>query len=139
MRLLRLAVTVLLAGACDRSQEGATALADSLENVANEMIALHEPRRVLEYHDRSGKPFWIAFIPPHAESPALTASGIPPDQQCPSSDLATVAVGGGDRTQCVTFTRMTISDLRAVHKSAGTTVQITIDLDQNGYRVMDLK
>jgi hypothetical protein len=103
------------------------------------MRALHEPRRIVEYHDRSATPFWLAFIPPHTDAQALIMSGISSDQQCPPSDHTTLAVGRAGRTECVALSGMFTSDLRAVHKTAGAGVRITVDLDLKGCRIMDLR
>jgi hypothetical protein len=103
------------------------------------MSALHEPRRVVEYHDRSGRSFWVAFVPPHGDVRAIAGSDAPLEEGCASSGLTTVAVGGEARTECVSLARAVVSAPRVIHKSAGSTVQITIDLDLNGYRIVDLK
>ena len=139
----RTAVAVAAAGfllaSCSESSDGAIVLKESLESIGNEMMALHEPRRVVEYHDRSGQPFWIAVIPRRTDRAAPADSGTASDPQCPRSDLTTLAVGGSQPTRCVTLPRLTASERRLVHKGARATVRITLDLDTNGYRVVDIK
>jgi hypothetical protein len=135
----RVVVAAIVVAACGEERNGAARLNASLESIGKEMTALHEPRRSIEYHDRSAKPFWVAFIPAHTDGQALIGYGITSDQQCPASDNTTVAVGRAGSVDCVTLANGFKSDLRAVHKDAGAAVQITIYLDVNGYRIADLK
>jgi hypothetical protein len=114
-------------------------LKDSLESIGNEMMALHEPRRIVEYHDRSAKPFWLAVVPPHSSSEALTRIGIPSGDRCTPSDLTIVAIGGTAPLRCVTLPRPATANLRVVHKQGHETVQMILDLDANGYRIVDLQ
>src|SRR3954471_662674 len=69
------------AAACGGPRDGAPRLKESVESIGNEMMALHEPQRVVEYHDRSGKPYWIAFVPPGAGAEALVDAGFPAGEQ----------------------------------------------------------
>jgi hypothetical protein len=125
--------------ACSDAPSGASRLTASLESIGNEMRALHEPRRMVEYHDRTGKPYWLAFIPAHTSAQALMASGIPPERQCPASDDTTLAVGGSGPTDCVALAGLFTLDLRTIHKDAGATVQITLDLDLKGVDITALE
>jgi hypothetical protein len=124
---------------CSTPYQGAAAFGESVVSIGNEMMALHEPRRVVAYHDRSGHAFWLALIPSHHDPQALAALGIPREQQCPSSDLAVVAVGGTGPTQCVTLPASAVPNLRFVRKDGGATVQVILDLAAKGYAVADVK
>src|SRR6185295_4337883 len=75
-RILTLSFAALSAGACDRPTIGAALLKESIESIGNEMMSLHEPKRGVEYHDRSGQPFQVAFVPPQADQHALSAAGV---------------------------------------------------------------
>src|SRR3954451_6851175 len=132
---------LVLAAACGGPRDGAPRRKASVESIGNEMMALHEPRRGVEYHDRSGKPYWIAFIPPQSDAAALASAGLAAGEQlqCRPADLASVAIGQADRTECVTFTQLTIPAVRVLHKSAGATVQMTLALDAKGYRLTEVR
>jgi hypothetical protein len=132
---------IVFAAGCGGPGDGALTLKASVESIGNEMMALHEPRRGIEYHDRSGKPYWIAFVPPRSDAAALVSAGVPAGEplQCRPADLASVAIGQADRTECVTFTQFTIPVLRVLHKSAGATVQMTLALDAKGYRLVEVR
>jgi hypothetical protein len=130
----------LLLAACSEPQSGAARLAGSLESIANEMMSLHEPQRIVEYHDRTGKPFWIGFIAPGTTPEALAAAGVPQSESCPASPMLMIGVGGeGEQTQCVPARRVVVSTVRAIRKEGGATVRITLDLDVNGVRIVDVR
>lgn len=136
--LLGVCMTALLGG-CQAPYDAATALKESVESIGNEMMALHEPRRVVEYHDRSGQPFSVAFIPPRTDAAALTRLGIASGQQCPSSDFPTVGIASADQSRCVTLAQLVVPALRMVQKEGHATVRMTLDLDMNGYRLVDVQ
>jgi hypothetical protein len=131
-------MAALLIG-CHAPYDAATALKESVESIGNEMMALHEPSRAVEYHDRSGQPFSVAFIPPGTDAAALTRLGIAPGQQCPTSELPTVGIESAGQSRCVTLARLVVPALRVVHKDGHTTVRMILDLDMNGYRLVEVQ
>jgi hypothetical protein len=131
----------LLAAACGTPPEGAALLKESVESIGNEMIALHEPRRGVEYHDRSGKPFSVAFIPPHADPQTVAAAGIESMElaTCRQSGLTVVAVAQVDHIDCATLPQLIVPELRVLRKAAGEPVSMTLALDAKGYRLDAVK
>jgi hypothetical protein len=138
---LVVAACCLVGAACGTPTGGAALLKESVESIGNEMIALHEPRRGVEYHVRSGTPFWVAFIPPQADQDGLAAAGLGSTElaRCRQSGLTAVAVGGPDRTDCATLPRLSINELRVLRKSAGDPVRMTLALDAKGYRLVQVE
>lgn len=142
MRILLLLSLAAVAGAaCGGPTSGAMLLKESVESIGNEMIALHEPRRGVEYHDRSGTPFWVAFVPPQTDQRALAAAGIDgaPLEPCRQSALTVVAVAQADRTACATLAHLTVPELRVLRKMAGEPVRMTLALDAKGYRLVQVE
>ena len=141
MRILLLLSLALASAGCAGPAGGAALLKESVESIGNEMIALHEPRRGVEYHDRSGTPFWVAFIPPQTDQHALAAAGIGDRalEPCRQSALTIVAVGQADRTDCASFPRLTVPELRVLRKGAGEPVRMTLALDAKGYRLIEVE
>jgi len=135
------AFSCFLAAACGTPPEGAALLKESVESIGNEMIALHEPRRGVEYHDRSGRPFSVAFIPPHADPQAVAAAGIVSTDlaTCRQSGLTVVAVAQVDRTDCATLPQLIVPELRVLRKAAGEPVSMTLALDAKGYRLDEVR
>jgi hypothetical protein len=78
-------------------------------------------------------------VPPHSSSEALTRIGIPSGDRCTPSDFTIVAIGGTAPLRCVTLPRPATATLRVVHKQGHETVQMILDLDANGYRIVDLQ
>jgi hypothetical protein len=138
MKRLPIALVLLIAG-CGGAKDSAAVLKESIETIGDEMIALHEPRRIVEYHDSSGRPFWVAFIPPHTDAEALAALAIPGAQQCPPSDRTIVAVGGGERPRCADLKDLVASQVHVIRKEAGVPVRMTLALDFHGYRIVDVR
>jgi len=132
------ALASVLAAACASPSGNAAQLKESIESIGNEMIALHEPRRGVAYHDRSGKPFWVAFIPPQADERALEAVGIGDAglARCRQPGLTVVAVGHTERTECAALARLSVPELRVLRKAAGETLDMTLALDERGYRMV---
>src|SRR5438046_2088161 len=104
-----IALAACAVGSCGGATGGAALPKESVEPTGNEMLALHEPRRGVAYHDRLGKPFWVAFIPAQADQQALTAAGLGATElaACRQSGLTVVAVGQPDHTECATLPRLT--------------------------------
>jgi hypothetical protein len=129
------------AGACSGPTIGAPLLKESIESIGNEMMSLHEPKRDVEYHDRSGQPFQVAFVPPQAGQQALTAAGLDARElaSCRQSGQSIVAVGTAARTDCATLPQLTVPELRVLRKAAGDPVRMTLVLDAKGYRLDDVK
>jgi hypothetical protein len=127
--------------ACGGPTIGAALLKESIESIGDEMMSLHEPKRDVEYHDRSGQPFWVAFIPPQADAAALAAAGIAPTalEPCRQPERTLVAVGGADRTDCGAVSHLTVPALRVLRKAAGEPVRMTLVLDAKGYRLDDVR
>jgi hypothetical protein len=134
-------LAVFAAGACGGPTAGVPLLKESIESIGNEMMSLHEPRRGVEYHDRSGASFRVAFIPPRTDQRALATAGIDPSSlaQCRQSGLTVVAVGEADRIECATLPHLTVPELRVLHKAAGEPVRMTLVLDANGYRLDEVR
>jgi hypothetical protein len=139
--LVLLSLAAVAAGACGGPTSAAALLKDSIESIGNEMMSLREPRRGVEYHDRSGKPFRVAFVPQQADQQALAAAGINATElaQCRQSGLTVVAVGEADRTDCATLPQLTVPELRVLHKAVGEPVRMTLVLDAKGYRLDEVR
>ncbi|HEY7171778.1 MAG TPA: hypothetical protein VH417_13095 [Vicinamibacterales bacterium] len=134
-------LAALCAGACGGPTIGAALLKESIESIGNEMMSLHEPKRGVEYHDRSGQAFRVAFVPPQVDQQALTAAGLDAGSlaRCRQSGQTVVAVAGTDRTDCATLPQLIVPELRALHKAAGEPVRMTLVLDAKGYRLDDVR
>jgi len=136
--LALLSIAAGAVGACGGPTRGAALLKASVESIGDEMMALHEPKRDVEYHDRSGQPFWVAFIPPQADAASLAAAGITLTAlgPCRQPGRAMVAVGEADGTDCATVPHLTVPALRVLRKGASETVRMTLSLDAKGYRLV---
>jgi hypothetical protein len=139
--LVLLALAAAATGACGRPTIGAALLKESIESIGNEMMSLHEPKRGVEYHDRSGQPFQVAFVPPQADQHALSAAGVDASAlaRCRQSAQTIVVVGEADRTDCATLPQLTVPELRVLRKAAGEPVRMTLVLDAKGYRLEDVR
>ena len=129
------------AAACGGPAGGAALLKESIESIGNEMMSLHEPKRGVEYHDRSGKPFRVAFVPARADQQSLTSAGLDAGQlaRCRESRQTVVAVGEAGRTDCAPVPQLTVPELRVLDKPAGEPVRMTLTLDARGYRLDDAR
>lgn len=80
----------------------------------------------------------MAFVPPQADARALEAAGIVGSTlaRCRQRGLAVVAVGQSDRTDCATLARLSVPEQRVLRKAGGETVDMTLALDERGYRVV---
>jgi hypothetical protein len=138
---LLLSLAALAVGACGGPPIGAALLKESIESIGNEMMSLHEPKRGVEYHDRSGKPFQVAFVPAKADQPALTAAGVDASAtaRCRQSAQTLVIVGEADRIDCAALPQLTVPELRVLRKAAGEPVRMTLVLDAKGYRLDDVR
>jgi hypothetical protein len=136
-----LSLAAAATGACRGPTIGAALLKESIESIGNEMMSLHEPKRGVEYHDRSGKPFQIAFVPAKANQHALTAAGVEASAtaRCRQSAQTIVVVDQADRTDCATLPQLTVPALRVLRKAAGEPVRMTLVLDAKGYRLDDVR
>jgi hypothetical protein len=141
MRKHLIVLFAVTATACSTPTGGVGLLQESIESIGNEMMSLHEPKRGVEYHDRSGKPFRVAFIPPQADQKALTAAGLDAGElaRCRQSAQAVVVVGDGDRPECAAVPHLTVPELRVLRKGASEPVRMTLSLDAKGYRLDDVR
>jgi len=136
-----LALCAVTAMECSAPTIGAAVLKESIESIGNEMMSLHEPKRGVEYHDRSGKPFQVAFVPPQADQQALIAAGLDATvlARCRQSGQTVVAVGEADRTDCEPMPQLTVLKLHVLRKETGEPVRMTLTLDAKGYRLDDVR